>query len=56
MLDTVARAAGARVGSPVRVTVKVGKPESAPAAPAPAHDNLDDLLAFSQQFDNITIK
>jgi DNA polymerase-3 subunit gamma/tau len=56
VLDTVARAASARVGSPVRVTVKVGKPESAPAAPAPAHDNLDDLLAFSQQFDNITIK
>ena len=56
VLDTVSRVASARIGSPVRVTVKVGKPESAPAVPASAHDNLDDLLAFSQQFDNITIK
>ena len=32
----------------------------APAAPAPApaepHGNLEDLIAFGEQFDNITIK
>ena len=29
---------------------------AAPAADTPAHDKLDDLLAFGQQFDNIIIK
>ncbi len=44
----------------VQTFIKVGKPPvrtEAPAAPAPAeHDNLDDLLAFGQHFDNIEIK
>jgi len=38
----------------------VGKAPVAPAAAAPAqaaeHDKLDDLLAFSRQFDNIIIQ
>ena len=58
VLDVVEQAAAAMTGGPVRCVVTVGKapPVSAGAAPAAAHDNLDDLLAFGQQFDNIIIK
>ncbi|WP_294535295.1 DNA polymerase III subunit gamma/tau [uncultured Pseudoflavonifractor sp.] len=62
ILSAVAQAASARLGGQMRVTVTVGQAPpaaSAPAAPAadpPAHDKLDDLLAFGQQFDNIIIK
>ena len=62
ILSVVAQAASARLGGQMRVTVTVGQAPpaaSAPAAPAadpPAHDKLDDLLAFGQQFDNIIIK
>ena len=55
---TVAKEATRMAGRPVQVFVKEGKPPvRVAAAPAPAaHDNLQDLLAFGQQFDNITIK
>ena len=62
ILSVVAQAATARLGYQMRVTVTVGQAppvSTAPAAPvadAPAHDKLDDLLAFGQQFDNIIIK
>ncbi|WP_294517036.1 DNA polymerase III subunit gamma/tau [uncultured Pseudoflavonifractor sp.] len=62
ILSVVAQAASARLGGQMRVTVTVGQAppvSAAPAAPAadpPAHDKLDDLLAFGQQFDNIIIK
>ena len=62
ILSVVAQAASARLGGQMRVAVTVGQAPptaSAPAAPAadpPAHDKLDDLLAFGQQFDNIIIK
>ena len=62
ILSVVAQAASARLGGQMRVTVTVGQAPpaaSAPVAPAadpPAHDKLDDLLAFGQQFDNIIIK
>ena len=61
ILSVVAQAASARLGVPMRVTVTVGQapPVNAAGAPggtAPAHDKLDDLLAFGQQFDNIVIK
>ncbi len=57
----VAKEASRMAGRSVQVFVKVGKPPvrtTAPAAPiTPAeHDNLDDLLALGQQFDNIVIK
>ena len=54
VLETIRTLAQARLGGPVRVQTKVGK---APAGGAEAaHDNLDDLLAMGQRFDNITIK
>ena len=54
VLETIRTLAQARLGGPVRVQAKVGK---APAGGAEtAHDNLDDLLAMGQRFDNITIK
>lgn len=62
ILSAVAQAASARLGGQMRVAVTVGQAPpagAAPAAPAadpPAHDKLDDLLAFGQQFDNIIIK
>ena len=64
ILSVVAQAASARLGGQMRVTVTVtvgqappvSAAPAAPAAAAPAHDKLDDLLAFGQQFDNIIIK
>ena len=62
ILSVVAQAASAWLGGQMRVAVTVGQAPpagAAPAAPAadpPAHDKLDDLLAFGQQFDNIIIK
>lgn len=58
ILDEVASVVGARMGGQVRAVIREGKPESAaaPAAPIAAHDKLDDLLAMSEQFDNITIQ
>ncbi len=62
VLQPLEQAAGVRFGQPVRVKVTVGQPPAAPAAPrtedsgAPDHDNLDDLLAFGEQFDNIIIQ
>ena len=56
ILEELAKLASEQTGSPVRCAVKVGKaPEQAPQAPA-EHDNLDDLLAMGQQFDNIIIE
>lgn len=56
ILTELARLASEQTGSTVRCAVKVGKaPEQAPQAPA-EHDNLDDLLAMGQQFDNIIIE
>ena len=58
LLEELGRLASAQTGGPVRCAVKVGKPpqvQSAPAA-APEHDNLEDLLAMSRQFDNIIIQ
>ena len=56
ILEELARLASEQTGSPVRCAVKVGKaPEQAPQAQT-EHDNLDDLLAMGQQFDNIIIE
>lgn len=56
ILTELARLASEQTGTTVRCAVKVGKaPEQAPQAPA-EHDNLDDLLAMGQQFDNIIIE
>ena len=58
VLETLGQLAGAQTGRPVRCLVKVGTPPKSaqtPAAPA-EHDNLDDLLAIGQQFDNIIIQ
>lgn len=56
ILEELARLASEQTGSPVRCAVKVGKaPEQVPQAPV-EHDNLDDLLAMGQQFDNIIIE
>jgi DNA polymerase-3 subunit gamma/tau len=55
----VAEGAQARLGTPVRVVVTVGKgpvEQAAPSAAPKEHDKLDDLLAFGKQFGNITIK
>ena len=58
--EELGRLASAQTGVPARCAVKVGKAPAAPAAAAPAqaaeHDKLDDLLAFSRQFDNIIIQ
>ena len=51
VLEAVGTLAQGRLGREVRVSVKVGRPES-----AVGHDKLDDLLAFGRRFDNITIK
>ena len=60
ILEELGRLASAQTGGEVRCAVKVGKaspPQAGQAAPAPAeHDNLDDLLAFGRQFDNIIIQ
>lgn len=60
ILEELGRLASAQTGVPARCAVKVGKAPAAPAAAAPAqaaeHDKLDDLLAFSRQFDNIIIQ
>lgn len=66
VLDPVRETASALLGTPIHhCAVNVGKPPApgAQAAPtpvpggaAPEHDNLDDLLAMSQQFDNIIIE
>ena len=60
VLDPIARAAGNRFGVPATVTVTVGTPppagasqSAAPATAAPS--GLEELLAFGEQFDNITI-
>ncbi|MCD7947366.1 MAG: DNA polymerase III subunit gamma/tau [Oscillospiraceae bacterium] len=50
----------AMTGRDINCTFSVGKAPALPVqaqkeAPAPAHDKLDDLLAFGQQFDNIII-
>ena len=50
----VASEASRLTGQSVQVFVKEGPPTAAPAAEE--HDNLDDLLALGQQFDNIDIK
>ena len=51
VLEAVGTLAQSRLGHEVRVSVKVGRPES-----VAVHDKLDDLLAFGRRFDNITIK
>ena len=56
ILETVARVAGELSGGPVRCRAEVGKPPETGAAPPEQHDNLEDLLAFGQQFDNIIIQ
>ena len=64
VLDALARSAAALFGGRPRVSVVVGKAPAqtapVPSAPAPApaepHGNLEDLIAFGEQFDNITIK
>ena len=60
ILEELGRLASTQNGVPARCAVKVGKAPAAPAAAAPAqaaeHDKLDDLLAFSRQFDNIIIQ
>lgn len=56
ILEELARLASEQTGKAVRCVVKVGRaPAQAPQAPA-EHDNLDDLLAMGQQFDNIIIE
>ncbi len=55
LTSAVEAAVSAAAGGPVRCAVKVGKAPAAQAA-ASERDNLDDLLAFGQQFDNIIIK
>ena len=58
ILEELGRLASAQTGGTVRCAVKVGKAPPAGSAPAAAaeHDNLEDLLAFGQQFDNIIIQ
>ena len=61
VLAELGRLASAQAGCPVRCTLKVGKapaPKAGavrtdPGGESPEHDNLDDLLAFGRQFDNI---
>ena len=58
VLDPVGREATRMAGKAVQVFVKEGRPpvRTAASAPAaPAHDNLDDLLALGRQFGNINI-
>ena len=58
LLSALEQMAAAQTGSPVRCVVKVGAPpKAAKGTKVPAeHDNLDDLLAMGQQFDNIIIQ
>ncbi|WP_130868546.1 DNA polymerase III subunit gamma/tau [Intestinimonas massiliensis (ex Afouda et al. 2020)] len=57
ILEELARLASEQTGGPVRCLVKVGKaPPQADEVPAAEHDNLDDLLALGQQFNNIIIE
>lgn len=59
ILDVVAATVSARMGTQARVAVREGKPERCDETAAQEnaeHDNLDDLLAFSEQFDNITVQ
>ena len=57
ILEELARLASEQTGGPVRCFVKVGKaPAQAGTVSAAEHDNLDDLLALGQQFDNIIIE
>lgn len=56
ILEELARLASSQLGNPVRCVIKVGKaPEEQPVPPQ-EHDNLDDLLAMGQQFNNIIIE
>ena len=58
VLDPVGREAERMAGRKVQVFVKEGRPpvRTAASAPAaPAHDNLNDLLALGRQFGNINI-
>lgn len=61
VLNVVSQAAGAMLGGTYRTALVVGPPPADASVPvqaveAKAHDNLDDLLAFGRQFDNIIIK
>ena len=61
VMPTLTEEASRMAGCNVQAFVKVGKPPvraAAPVTPPPPaeHDNLEDLLAFSRQFDNIEIK
>ena len=56
ILEEVARLASSQVGNPVRCVIKVGKAPEEHPAPRKEHDNLDDLLAMGQQFNNIIIE
>ena len=53
-IEPIAAAVQARVGHPVRVSMKVGRPPE--EEPVPPRDRMDDLLAMGQQFSNIIIK
>ena len=58
VLEPVTREAERMAGCKVQVFVKEGRPpvRTAASAPAaPAHDNLNDLLALGRQFGNINI-
>ncbi|MBM6926265.1 DNA polymerase III subunit gamma/tau [Pseudoflavonifractor phocaeensis] len=54
VLKALAELASTQTGREVRCAVKVGTPPV--SAPVQEHDNLDDLLAMGQQFDNIIIE
>ena len=59
VLEAVKAAGSALLGNVLRVEVVVGSAPAASAAanpPASGGDELDELLAFGQQFDNIIIK
>jgi len=57
VLKPAASAASAMLGAAVHhASVAVGQPPAPTAQPVQAHDNLDDLLALSQQFDNIIVE
>ena len=59
LLAALEQMAGTQTGTPVRCAVKVGPPPQSggpTGAGVAEHDNLDDLLAMGQQFDNIIIE
>lgn len=57
VLEPVVQAASALLGQRIHHAVVTVGTAPAPTAPAAAeHDNLDDLLALSQQFDNIIVE